>query len=576
MLSGYAGRSGLSEATTVQEDIFAQAAVFGTGANVSLLITVDSTGVPDNVIDPLKQQLGATLGLAPERIVVSSTHSHSAPQLDGYLPNLFSPPLTPLKQQHVDKYTQQISQKLEQVAIAAVNNSSPGHVFTWGNGSVGFAANRRGQAIAPVDDDLPVMVVRDSLGHVDSVITSYACHGTTLNAGDNLISGDWPGYARDAIEAMYPGATALVMLGAAGDANPSPAGSPAIAQAHGQEVADEVQRMISQNLLKPASDQISAYHTELDLPYATALTPGDPASARLAPSPSSAPYGVTSWTFGKDLAMVFMEGEVVSDYSLRLKAELGDTLWVNAYSNDVQGYIPSERILYEGGYEADDSTYYYAVPGRFAHGLEDKIDAAVNDQLAQFTGIADRLRLIVDWKTGGLSIANKGGAVVSFDGYTIASPSGLLNKTNGRWVSLQDQGRAGWDEADNANAFRLTEFKTTGSLTLNQGDSVSLGIPLTIVPPAKVGDPLPQTRLTFEYSAPDGETVQGVVGSAPGDQPRNNLVLTIDPATGAAAIQNELPFFDVAITAYTISSATGKLDASGVTWQSLQDPGLSG
>src|SRR5689334_10277711 len=116
MLSGYAARSGLSEAKNVQEDIFAQAAVFGTGANASLLITVDSTGVPDNVVNPLKQQLGVMLGLAPERIVVSSTHSHSAPQLDGYLPNLFNPPLTPLKQQHVDRYTQLLSQKLEQVA----------------------------------------------------------------------------------------------------------------------------------------------------------------------------------------------------------------------------------------------------------------------------------------------------------------------------------------------------------------------------------------------------------------------------------------------------------------------------
>jgi hypothetical protein len=576
MLSGYAARSGMGEASSVQEDIVAQAAVFGTGPDASLLITVDSTGVPDNVIDPLKQQLGATLGLAPERIVVTSTHSHSCPQIAGYLSNLFDPPLTPLKEQHVEKYTQLLSQKLEEVAIQAMNHSSPGHVFTWGNGSVGFAANRRGQAVAPVDHDLPVMVVRDSLGQVDAVLTSYASHAVTLNAGDNLVSGDWPGYAREAIEAMYPGATALIMIGAAGDANPSPAGSPDIAQSHGQEVADEVQRLISQNALKPVAQQITALHTELDLPYATTLAPGDPSSARLAPSPSSAPYGVTSWTFGKDLAMVFMEGEVVSDYSLRLKQELGDKIWVNAYSNDVQGYIPSERILYEGGYEADDSTYYYAVPGRFAHGLEDKIVGAVNDQLAQFTGLADRLRLVVDWKTGGLSIANLGGAVVSFDGYTIASPSGALSKANGRWNSLQDQGRAGWDEADNSSSFRLTEFKTIGALTLNQGGAISLGAPLTISPPARFGDPLPEAELTFEYSVPGEGTVQGLIGSVPGSQPHNNLVLTIDPATGAAAIQNESPFFDVAITAYTISSASGKLVSSNAKWQSLQDQGMQG
>ena len=41
------------------------------------------------------------------------------------------------------------------------------------------------------------------------------------------------------------------------------------------------------------------------------------------------------------------------DYSLRLKRELGPTTWVAAYANNVMEYIPSRRVLKEGGYEAE-------------------------------------------------------------------------------------------------------------------------------------------------------------------------------------------------------------------------------
>ena len=50
--------------------------------------------------------------------------------------------------------------------------------------------------------------------------------------------------------------------------------------------------------------------------------------------------------------MVFLPGEVVVDYVLRLKKEFDPgRLWVTAYANDLPCYIPSERILREGGYE---------------------------------------------------------------------------------------------------------------------------------------------------------------------------------------------------------------------------------
>src|SRR5262249_58837319 len=80
--------------------------------------------------------------------------------------------------------------------------------------------------------------------------------------------------------------------------------------------------------------------------------------------------------------MVFLPGEVVVDYSLRLKRELdGLRLWINAYANDAPCYIPSERVLKEGGYEGGGAMVYYDLPGPFRPGLEKKIIDAVHDQL---------------------------------------------------------------------------------------------------------------------------------------------------------------------------------------------------
>jgi neutral ceramidase len=82
---------------------------------------------------------------------------------------------------------------------------------------------------------------------------------------------------------------------------------------------------------------------------------------------------------GRDLTIIALGGEVVVDYSLRAKKEFGagTNLIVAGYSNDVMCYIPSRRILKEGGYEAVDSMIYYGQPGPFAEDVEDRVFASI-------------------------------------------------------------------------------------------------------------------------------------------------------------------------------------------------------
>jgi len=75
-------------------------------------------------------------------------------------------------------------------------------------------------------------------------------------------------------------------------------------------------------------------------------------------------------------------GEVVVDYALRVKQEYGARgMVVAGYSNDVMAYIPSLRVLKEGGYEAADSMIYYGQPGAWDEQVEESIFAAIHRAL---------------------------------------------------------------------------------------------------------------------------------------------------------------------------------------------------
>src|SRR5205085_2375179 len=98
--------------------------------------------------------------------------------------------------------------------------------------------------------------------------------------------------------------------------------------------------------------------------------------------PNTLSYYAQTWNFGEELAMVFLAGEVVVDYALRLKQEFDPArLWVTGYADYVPCYIPSRRILKEGGYEAEDSLWYYDRPARISTNAEELIIQTVHELL---------------------------------------------------------------------------------------------------------------------------------------------------------------------------------------------------
>jgi len=73
-----------------------------------------------------------------ERLAVTATHTHTAPMLDGVAPTLFGLPIPQEHQAHVDRYTAELSDNLEKVALAALADRKPARL-SYGVGKVNFA-----------------------------------------------------------------------------------------------------------------------------------------------------------------------------------------------------------------------------------------------------------------------------------------------------------------------------------------------------------------------------------------------------------------------------------------------------
>lgn len=468
-LNGFAVR--VKESEGVRQQLWAKALAVGTSdADTVVVITVDTLGIPDDLTERIAEKLKAH-GLERSRLAICASHTHSGPMIRNCANTLFGKPIADDHWQHILTYSDELETKLVKVAVDALADRKPSSL-SWAVGKVDFAFNRRTKD-GPVDHDVPVLAVHGEDGKLRAVFTNYACHCVTLS--DDMISGDWAGYAMKHIQRRNPGCTALISVGCGADSNPRGGvlGSKFdVADGLGQELAEEVQRVLA-GPLRPLSKAPITAMQRVTLPLAplpsreewqerakaenaigyharTQLARLDRGEALM----TEISYPIQTISFGDDLAWVFLPGEVVVDYALRLKQELdGARVWMNAYANACPGYVPSERILREGGYEGGRAMVYYDIPGAYAAGLEQSICDTVLGQLT------DRFAPVVDVaKTNGVRALAPTEALLSLKttaGYRVElaaseplteSPVAIAFGPDGRlWVAEMNdypQGRA--------------------------------------------------------------------------------------------------------------------------------------
>ncbi len=406
-MSGYGARTKPAEGQV--HDLWAKALVLQAGERRGVLITADLVGIDRDLSQAVCAELQKRHGFARSGIMIALSHTHCGPVVGSNLRSMYM--LDKKQNRLIDEYTAQLRDKLLDVVAAALKDLAPAEL-TRGDGLVTFATNRRtnkeadvptlrerGRLQGPVDHQVPVLAVRTPAGKLRAIVFGYACHATVM--GFYQWCGDYPGFAQLALEKDHPEAIALFWAGCGADQNPLPRRTLALAERYGAELADGVQSILRAPMV-PVTPALRTTYTEIELPFAEL-----PSREKLAADALDAnkfvaaraqlllrrlekngslretyPYPVQTWQLGPELTWVALGGEVVVDYGLRLRRELGP-LWVTAYANDVMAYIPSLRVLKEGGYEGGGAMVYYGQPSAWGPRVEELIVEAVHGQVRE-------------------------------------------------------------------------------------------------------------------------------------------------------------------------------------------------
>jgi len=408
-MAGFAARTQPSQGVALP--LHAKALAFKGGDQpTAVLVTTDLLGVTVRMTDRVAALVQRRLRLKRADILFNASHTHCGPVVDEQLSVAYG--LTPAQLADIRAYTSQLEDKLAAVIGDAASRLAPARL-SYARDEAGFAANRRTSfvPVGPVDHTVHVLRVDGLDGSLKAVVFGYACHNTTLPATIVQYHGDYAGVAQAALEQRHPGVTAMFVAGCGADANPAPRGTMELVTAHGTALADAVDR----GLKSPAAVAPSlrtAYGT-VDLPFADEATrtrwrnqlkidaiylerhtavmkqlmdrDGRLPAAQRDPvqlwhfGGGTQPSGSASTSDPSGFTLAALGGEVVVDYALRLAREYpARHMWVAGYSNDVFGYVPSLRVLREGGYEGGDAMIYYAQPGPFNEQVEELIVGKVH------------------------------------------------------------------------------------------------------------------------------------------------------------------------------------------------------
>jgi neutral ceramidase len=410
-MTGFAIRDHPAEG--VAQELWVKAlAVQDPSGERGVLLTLDLCDITRVVSEHVAIDLMQRYGLPRSAIMTNVSHTHCAPWMEGGIAGLrIFPPEGVAK---AAAFRRELETKMVKAAAAALDSLAPA-TLSWGEDSATFGYNRRenpaaqvaelraaGKLKGPFDPRVPVLAVHGADGALRGLVVSYACHNTTLSI--YKWHGDYAGCAQAELERRHPGATVLFATGCGADINPGPRGEIALAEKYGAELADAADRVLAKPMHRIEGKFASALE-DITLTFARRPTDEELRTAREKEQPNKAmhqawaaamtsqlrdkgnrlleySYPIQAWRLGT-LTWAALAGEVVIDYSNRLRREVGSDLWVLGYCTDVMAYIPSERVLKEGRYEGESSMIPHGRPSKWNPGLEDKIVAKTQELIAR-------------------------------------------------------------------------------------------------------------------------------------------------------------------------------------------------
>jgi len=377
-LAGYSSRVGVS--VGVYDELFARAMYLNFGGEEVVLVSADVLGIPAPMRERIERGIRERVGVKPDRVVVSSTHTHSGPDLVGN----FSREDPALVEDFVRRVVGAVEAASKHVFEAEAFSAAKGQCSE-------VVVNRRNVEKGPVDPDVNVLTFFS--GDSGFSILNFACHAVVMGHNNLYISRDYPGAFVDYFE-EYTGNLAMFFNGACGNINPLTPNTD-LSRVYDRSVGtfEEVEWMgdvlaheASRALLLPRREPIKEFafksglvELELqDLPSLAELEEKLKEVERLVKGKKTPEtlyelykaktsiYRLKMLGEGarshrvriaalrvNDAAMVFLPTELFVEIGLSIKEKspFGLTA-VAGYSNDYFGYVPIAEAYREGGYEA--------------------------------------------------------------------------------------------------------------------------------------------------------------------------------------------------------------------------------
>lgn len=204
-MGGYGIGSGRGAAEGIRSKVWTRSLALSDGNTTILFTVLDLPGISCSDLTAIKKEVGETTGFDPQNMMITVTHTHSGPDLQGLWGGVPS------------SYREYVRSKTVKSATKALKNIEPVKLFFGKADYEEGVVNRRGYD--EIDSSLYLLHAVSPLHEPVATMAVFGAHTTFLGEENKMISADFSGKLVKNLENEM-GGTALFAPGIQGDQTP--------------------------------------------------------------------------------------------------------------------------------------------------------------------------------------------------------------------------------------------------------------------------------------------------------------------------------------------------------------------
>ena len=409
--------------TGVHDDLYSAALFLDDGTTQIMFISNDLVFFDKQMSTEIRREISQKTGILKKNIMVTATHTHSGPIMTNYASSL-NDPIVP--KADVD-YLDFAKEKIISVGIAAYQKADEAVLGMTKADSTGIGTNRRNPA-GPSDHEVPVLAVMDKerRKYIACMMVG-TMHPTVLHEDSTLISGDFPGMAKQYLKKNVMGEDCVMLYHSGPCGNQSPrhvvtATTFAEAERLGVILGKAVEKA-AESVQFPENPSLAAENLFIPDMERKTFPTRDQATIKLnkllvkmdqmveAKSPHPEIRTLECDIFGAEETVTLTEltekgdldkyyerslpaeiqllvvgpwkfigwsGEIFVEYGLTIKKQFENTFVITLANGEFQGYIVTPEAAEEGGYEASNSLFTPEAGNSLVRGTEKVLKAYLN------------------------------------------------------------------------------------------------------------------------------------------------------------------------------------------------------